>query len=258
MNGAGLFEPDSSLVADVVPSPNVNERRGVARPDMLVLHYTGLPSFERSIEVLADPRGQVSCHYVVDVDGRIVQMVPEALRAWHAGVSSWHQATDLNSHSVGIEIQNPGHSGGYPDFPDDQMRAVETLSRDIIDRHRMTSGRVVAHSDIAPGRKIDPGEKFDWQRLHRAGIGDWVPPVPFDPGETGLGPGATGEVVLEVQRNLAAYGYGIEPTSVIDERTAIVVAAFQLRFRPARTDGCIDTSTRLTLQRLLSATTRGS
>lgn len=250
------FTPDSPLVDEVIPSGNVNERRSVTTPTMLVLHYTGLPTFKRSIEVLADPRGQVSCHYVIDVDGRIVQMVPEKLRAWHAGVSSWHGVTDLNSASIGIEIQNPGHTAGYPEFPDEQMRAVEALSRDIIDRHGIASGQVVAHSDIAPGRKIDPGEKFDWPRLHRAGIGDWVEPVSLDPQEGSLGPGSTGKIVHDVQRNLATYGYGIEATGVIDDRTTIVIAAFQRRFRPIRADGRIDTSTRLTLARLLAATTR--
>ena len=162
---------DSRFVDDLVPSPNVDTRAQGCQPCILVLHYTGLPTFERSIEVLSDPLCKVSCHYVVDLDGRTVQMVPEAVRAWHAGVSSWRGQTDLNSLSVGIEIQNVGHDAGYPDFPEAQMRAVERLAADIVARHAIATGNVVAHSDIAPSRKIDPGEKFDWQRLSRAGTG---------------------------------------------------------------------------------------
>jgi N-acetylmuramoyl-L-alanine amidase len=247
------FSPDSQQVSDVIPSPNVNERRGGLGPELLVLHYTGLPTFGRSIEVLRDPRCEVSCHYVVDLDGQVVQMVPESLRAWHAGASSWCGVRDLNSQSIGIEIQNPGHCGGYPDFPPAQMTAVRALAADIVARHGIKPRNVVAHSDIAPGRKIDPGEKFDWPGLSRAGIGHWVVPSPVAIEDEGLGPGASGDAVEVVQDALRTYGYGIEANGVFDAWTQTVVSAFQRHFRPERVDGRIDSSTVDTLDRLLKA-----
>lgn len=247
------FVPDSPHVHTVVASPNVNARRGGLQPEVLVLHYTGLPTMARSIDVLRDPRCEVSCHYVVDTDGHIVQMVPEALRAWHAGVSSWHGERDLNSQSIGIEIQNPGHSAGYPDFPDAQMHAVETLAADIMGRHGIRAGNVVAHSDIAPGRKIDPGEKFDWARLAKSGIGHWVTPAQASDIDSAVPPGESGQRVRTVQEALAAYGYWIAPNGTNDNWTATVVAAFQRRFRPGRVDGRIDASTVDTLNRLLKS-----
>lgn len=251
MTKAEPFAADSDLVAEVIPSGNINDRKSNLTPAILVLHYTGLPTFARSLDILSDPRCEVSCHYVIDLDGRIVQMVPEAMRAWHAGVSSWHGETDINSKSIGIEIQNVGHDAGYPDFPDIQMVAVERLSADIIARHAITPGDVVAHSDIAPGRKIDPGEKFDWRRLSLLGLCDWVEPEPPDATDPGLSVGMQDATILEVQRNLHRYGYGIEPTGTFDTWTKTVVSAFQRRFRPQRVDGCIDRSTAVTLSRLL-------
>ena len=263
--GEDMFAADNQHVAEVVPSANINERRNGLGPEILVMHYTGLPTFQRSIDVLRDPRCEVSCHYVVDVDGRIVQMVEESMRAWHAGASSWHGERDINSQSIGIEIQNTGHTHRTgqnqkpgarqkpehaPDFPDEQMRAVEQLAADIIARHGIKPRNVVAHSDIAPGRKIDPGEKFDWQRLWSMGIGHWVPPEPLTPQDVGHGPGVQNDTIADTQAMLRAYGYGIEPTGVLDELTATVVAAFQRHFRPTRVDGRIDRSTRLTLMRL--------
>ena len=154
---------------------------------MLLLHYTGMDSAEAALDWLTRQESGVSCHYLVDAEGRIAQMVPESERAWHAGQSLWEGETDINSCSIGIEIHNPGHDFDYPDFPDAEMRAVEALCRDILSRHAIPSHRVLAHSDVAPGRKRDPGEKFDWERLARAGsvsgsrlrrsrtIKDWVP-----------------------------------------------------------------------------------
>ena len=158
--GTSSFIPDTDQVNALYPSPNINERRGVRAPSMLILHYTGLLTVQRSLEVLSDPACQVSCHYVIDEAGAITQMVPEAMRAWHAGVSSWHNETDLNSRSIGIEIQNLGHAHGYPDFPDVQMASVVRLAQDIIARHDIVPEHVLAHSDIAPQRKDDPGEKI--------------------------------------------------------------------------------------------------
>ncbi len=175
--------------------------RGGRTPDMLILHYTGMESAEAALDWLTRQESEVSCHYLVDEDGRIAQLVTESERAWHAGQSLWAGETDLNSCSIGIEIHNPGHDFDYPDFPDAQMRAVEALCLDILSRHAIPPARVLAHSDVAPGRKRDPGEKFDWQRLARAGIGLWVPPAPLE-GDAGLGPGDEGETVAALQRAL--------------------------------------------------------
>jgi N-acetylmuramoyl-L-alanine amidase len=246
-----IKEPDSPLVTDLHPSPNIEPRAAGIKPTMLLLHYTGLPTAAKAIEVLSRPDCKVSCHYVVDDDGRIIQMVSENKRAWHAGASFWAGETDINSASIGIEIQNPGHQGGYPDFPASQMRAVIALSQDIIVRRGIPSPRVLAHSDVAPTRKIDPGEKFDWRGLAEAGIGHWVPPAPLEEGDAGLD--EDGPAIAEAQALLAAYGYGIETHGIFDEASRSVVRAFQLHFRPARADGRLDRSTADTLARLLGA-----
>jgi N-acetylmuramoyl-L-alanine amidase len=242
------FPPDSPVVTRVVPSPNHGERR-VARPDMLLLHYTGMPSAKAALARLSDPHSEVSAHYLVFADGKITQLVPEARRAWHAGVSSWAGIKDINSHSIGIEIVNPGHDGGYPDFPDAQIDAVIALCRDIVARYRIRPERVLAHSDVAPARKQDPGEKFPWGALHAAGIGQWVKPAAIEGGPV-LTIGDGGPGVRALQQDLAAYGYGLAATGHYDEATAHVVLAFQRHFRPARVDGVADVSTVATLSAL--------
>ena len=250
-----IAAPDTPLVHALHPSPNIEPRRGMA-PSILLLHYTGLPTVERAIDVLSRPDCKVSCHYVIDLDGRITQMVAEDMRAWHAGVSVWEGETDINSDSIGIEIQNTGHDAGYPEFPAKQMQAVITLSHDIVRRHAMRPERVLAHSDVAPGRKIDPGEKFDWRLMARRGLGLWVEPVPVDEADEGLAREAAHPRVAAFQSRLADYGYGVPQSGVIDERTEIVIAAFQRHFRPARVDGRLDASSEATLDRLLAALNR--
>ncbi len=245
------FAPDSVFVDEVVAAVNVEPRRGVVTPTMLVMHYTGMVDAAKAIRWLGISESRVSCHYVIDENGRITQMVPEALRAWHAGVSCWAGETDLNSASVGIEIHNPGHELGYWDFSDAQMQAVERLSRDIIERNGMGARRVLAHSDIAPQRKIDPGEKFPWDRLHRAGVGHWVPPSSPCAGAPVLAIGDVSASVGAVQRLLAEYGYDVPLTGTFDEATEKVVRAFQRHFRPALCDGRVDLSTLSTLERLI-------
>ncbi len=234
------------------PSPNIGERRDGKRADILLLHYTGMASAEAACRWLCNPHSGVSCHYLVDERGGIVQSVEEDKRAWHAGQSFWHGETDINSHSIGIEIHNRGHEADYPDFPDRQMAAVIALARDILARHPIPPQRVLAHSDIAPRRKLDPGEKFDWRRLHEAGIGHWVEPEPIF-GDPGLGPGDEGDAVLAVQEELAAYGYDVPRNRCFDAATEAAVAAFQRHFRPERVDGRADRSTRVTLARLVAA-----
>lgn len=245
------FPADSKFVDEVVPAANVEPRRDVTTPTMLVLHYTGMVNAAKAIEWLAAAQSKVSCHYVIDENGRITQLVPEALRAWHAGVSCWAGETDLNSASVGIEIHNPGHELGYWDFSEAQMRAVEHLSLDVVTRNDIAPRRVLAHSDIAPQRKIDPGEKFSWERLYRAGIGHWVSPSPCRTGSLSLGLGDQSAGVLAVQRLLAEYGYDCPLTGTFDELTEKVVRAFQRHFRPAHCDGRVDLSVLSTLERLI-------
>lgn len=245
----------TALAHEWLPSPNVGPRRGGKKPDILLLHYTGMATAEAALQRLCDPASQVSCHYLIDEDGRIVQMVEDEMRAWHAGQSFWHGETDINSASIGIEIHNRGHEFDYPDFPDVQMLAVVALARDIIARHGIAAERVLAHSDVAPRRKIDPGEKFDWRRLHEAGVGHWVEPEPLA-GDAGPGPGDEGEAVSAVQHELAVYGYEVEHTGRFDAATEAAVAAFQRHFRPQRVDGRADRSTHATLVRLIEALPR--
>jgi N-acetylmuramoyl-L-alanine amidase len=250
---AAMFQPDSPHVNAIVPAINVEPRRNGLTPRYLIQHYTGMSSAQKAVAWLACAQSQVSCHYVIDEEGHITQLVPEGLRAWHAGVSYWAGAIDLNSASIGIEIQNPGHEHGYPEFPPAQMAAVAYLSRDITARHSIRPRDVLAHSDIAPGRKIDPGEKFDWRWLHSQGVGHWVEPVAVDPNDAGFERGHFGAAVRQAQSALRAYGYGVEVTGTLDPHTANVLRSFQLHFRPARVDGLLDQSTLLTLDKLLSA-----
>jgi N-acetylmuramoyl-L-alanine amidase len=219
---------------------------------MLVLHYTGMPDSGEALQWLCNPVSQVSAHYFVFEDGRVLQMVPEARRAWHAGVSSWDGETDINSRSIGIEIANPGHPGGLPPFPEAQIASVIALTKDIVTRWRIPAARVLAHSDVAPGRKLDPGETFPWESLHRAGIGHWVPPAPVRDGRF-FSRGDRGMPIEALQAMLAMYGYGLKINGVFDEETEKVVAAFQRHFRPERVDGVADASTITTLRNLIAA-----
>jgi len=228
--------PESPVAAKVFPSPNHGERKDGRRPNLLVLHYTGMPDEGEALQWLCNPMSQVSAHYFVFADGRVLQLVPEGRRAWHAGVSSWDGEADINSCSIGIEIANPGHPGGLPPFPDQQIEGVAALARDILTRWRIPATRVLAHSDVAPGRKLDPGEAFPWQRLHAAGVGHWVPPASIQDGRF-FARGDQGMPIEALQAMLGMYGYGLKITGVFDESTEKVVAAFQRHFRPERVDG---------------------
>ena len=188
----------TALPKRVLPSPNINERLGGKPVSILVLHYTGMESAAKACDWLCREESQVSCHYLVDEQGGIVQMVDESMRAWHAGVSSWRGDEDINSASIGIEIQNKGHGLGYHDFPQAQMQAVAALSKDIVERNKIEPRNVLAHSDVAPGRKVDPGEKFDWKFLHSHGVGHWLEPEPISGGSF-LQEGDVGDPVLALQ-----------------------------------------------------------
>ena len=239
-----------------VASPNSGERTGSGAPDMLIMHYTGMASAEAACRWLCDPASQVSCHYLVDDQGAVTQMVDEERRAWHAGVSSWEGMSDINSRSIGIEVHNPGPLSGYPDFPPAQMAAVADLARDIVARHAIQPEHVLAHSDVAPGRKIDPGEKFDWKGLASAGVGLWVEPPGMADDEV-LKPGDAGSAVSALQTALARFGYGIAVSGSYDDATRIVVTALQRHFRPGRIDGIADAGTQTILSALLKACGKG-
>lgn len=231
------------------PSPNFGPRAEGAAIDILLLHYTDMKTAEAAIQLLSDPASQVSCHYVVAEDGTITQLVDEAHRAWHAGVSSWHGEGDINSRSIGIEIANLGHDHGYPDFPDAQIDAVIALACDICARHGIRPERILAHSDVAPARKRDPGEKFPWGRLASAGLGHFVEPEPIRGGRF-FSVGETGAPIEALQAMLALYGYPLQISGTYDQETELAVIAFQRHFRPERVDGIADSSTIATLHRL--------
>lgn len=231
------------------PSPNQNKRRYPV--DMLVLHYTGMEDGPSALERMRDEKAQVSAHYMVDVDGVIYQLVPEDMRAWHAGVSNWQGDGDLNSRSVGIEIVNGGHNvklsdGSLQPYSRVQIEAVIELSRAIIERHKIPLNRVVGHSDIAPDRKDDPGEHFPWEEFAARGVGFW--PERPDEGEltklsekdAPLKLGAKGKGVTGLQEDLLAIGYPIEVSGAFDEQTEKVVMAFQRRWNQGDVSGVVD------------------
>jgi N-acetylmuramoyl-L-alanine amidase len=242
----------SALRHEFLPSPNHEPRKHDQKPTILLLHYTGMETSAASLRRLCDPSAKVSCHYLVDESGRIIQLVDEDERAWHAGLACWHGLSDINSASIGIEIQNIGHNGDYPAFEEAQMQSIVALCRDVVVRHCISNEKVLAHSDVAPARKADPGEKFDWRRLHEAGIGHWVEPSEAMTGVT-LVPGDNGGQVLELQRTLQNYGYCIASSGNYDAATKDVVTAFQRHFHPARIDGIADAATVETLNRLLAS-----
>ena len=247
-----VFQPDSFIVASVAPSSNFDERKDGRPPDMILLHYTGMKTGDEALQRLTTQASKVSSHYVVFEDGRIIQCVPEERRAWHAGESSWAGETDINSRSIGIEIVNPGHEFGYSDFPLRQIAAVISLCKSIITRRGpISADRILAHSDVAPSRKQDPGEKFPWGLLSESGVGHWVRAAPLDLEGSGIRPDARGEQVTRLQRTLRSYGYGIAETGTYDDATRDVVTAFQRHFRQARVDGVADPSTLLTLRALI-------
>lgn len=253
---------DSSGFPEAIarPSPNHDSRSG--RPiSLVVLHYTGMASLEDAIARLTDPApkagrypgpwqapdidpetplSRVSAHYVVGENGAVFQLVQEDRRGWHAGVSHWAGQDGVNDISIGIEIANGGHDFALPPFPDAQLAGVIGLLRSILDRHGLASEAVVGHSDVAPGRKLDPGELFPWARLGAAGLALWPStPAPADPRVIAR-LGDSGETVLAIQESLAAIGYGVAQSGDFDAATATVVTAFQRRFRPARMDGAFD------------------
>lgn len=234
------------------PSPNHGPRPAGARIDILLLHYTGMRNRDEALARLCDPAAEVSAHYLIDEDGAAYRLVEEEARAWHAGVSHWAGDRDVNSRSIGIELVNPGHEFGYRPFPDAQIDALTALSREILARHRIPPARVLAHSDVAPARKQDPGELFPWERLARSGIGLWPDESDFDSDAPIFEPGASDPEIAAFQDALVRYGYGLTVSGRHDEESVNVLRAFQRHFRPARVDGRIDLQCRAILDALLA------
>jgi len=228
-------------MVDVIdhPSPNCDER--LAPISMVVLHYTGMPDAEGAIARLRDPEAKVSCHYLIDEDGTILRMVPEEKRAWHAGQSYWRGIPSVNNASIGIEIVNPGHEFGYRPFTQAQMDALIPLLKEIVDRYDIAPSNVVGHSDVAPARKEDPGELFDWAKLAKVGLALARPTKNLmDPLWT------DGGFLLALER----FGYDVS-----DKKAA--VKAFQRRFRPELIDGEVEGECRAILLSLLLDRERG-
>lgn len=214
-------------------SPNFNDRPANQAVDMLVLHYTGMPSGAEALARLCDKDAEVSAHYLVDEDGAVHRLVDEDKRAWHAGLAWWRGAMDVNGRSIGIELVNPGHEFGYRTFPEAQMTALEGLAAAILKRHPIPPQNVVGHADVAPARKQDPGELFDWSRLAAQGIGMWV--------SDALPVCAS---ALQMQVMLSAYGYDVSDLTA-------AITAFQRHFRPAHVTGEADGETAGILKALL-------
>jgi N-acetylmuramoyl-L-alanine amidase len=250
-----LLKPDSTLPAIVRPSPNHGDRKGLV-PDSIILHYTGIATGAAALDHLCIEASQVSAHYLVDEYGEIFQLVPEERRAWHAGIGVWAGNRDMNTVSIGIEIANYGHIGGLPPYLGIQIDTVVALCQDISTRWQISPARILAHSDLAPDRKSDPGEHFPWGQLAKAGIGHFVTPCAIEDGPR-LERDAEGPDVEALQAMLSSYGYGLEVTGLYDAKTQSTITAFQRHFRPSRVDGIADPSTIATLRKLLAALPAG-
>lgn len=250
-----LLKIPDFLPAVVDASPNFGPRKDGKQPEYLILHYTGMHTAQEALDILKCPIREVSAHYLVHEDGQIVQMVAERERAWHAGQSCWKGERDINSASIGIEIVNAGELDNFPPFPQSQIDALIILCRSICERYNIMPANVLAHSDIAPARKVDPGENFPWQKLYEAGIGHWIEPAPIRGGRF-FSMGDHGQPVEALQSMLAMYGYDIVINGSFNEQTKIVVSAFQRHFRPQVIDGVADISTIETLHRLISMNLR--
>lgn len=234
------------------PSPNHDLRKGGQNTiDTLVIHYTGMISAQKALERMVSPSAKVSAHWCIDEDGTIYKIVPENLRAWHAGISWWRGRRDLNDVSIGIEIVNPGHEFGYRPFTPPQMNSLVNLCQEILKRNPIHPLNVVAHSDIAPDRKKDPGELFDWSRLARKGIGIWPNSIKKSPWHRPLKLNDHNSEVKLWQSKLAELGYGLVQDGIYGENTELVVMAFQRHYRQARIDGVLDHGTSNILDHLI-------
>lgn len=216
------------------PSPNFGDRPADSSIDILVLHYTGMQTGTAALERLCDPESSVSAHYLIKEDGRIFRLVDENKRAWHAGRGCWQECTDVNSRSIGIEIVNPGHEFGYRPFPDAQIRSVIALCQDILTRHAIPADRIIAHSDMAPDRKEDPGELFPWDRLAQNGIGLWPDAcLPANANDTPVAENSSFDHLLD------RIGYGPVDEGSAEQRLKRYIA-FQRHWRQTDISGRVD------------------
>ncbi|MHA7899118.1 MAG: peptidoglycan recognition protein family protein [Henriciella sp.] len=249
------------MKVEAQPSPNFNDRKHPV--DMLVFHYTGMETGQEALNRMCDPAAEVSAHYMIWEDGRVVQLVGEDKRAWHAGVSRWQGDEDLNSRSIGLEIVNGGHDWPLPDgvlppYPQAQIDALIQLTHGILERWDIPDKRIVGHSDIAPARKADPGEHFPWSQLARAGIGLWPSGLTDNPSSAasqrarasgshmigrGLSPGDDKKAVSRLQTMLAGIGYALDVSGFYDQATEQVVRAFQRRWVQDQVTGLADMRT---------------
>ena len=235
-----------------LPSANFDARPNNNAPEMIILHYTGMKKSSEAIELLCNPESLVSAHYVIDESGTCFQLVDESHRAWHAGISYWAGNDNINNCSIGIELSNPGHEHGYKAFPEPQMLALLDLTKEIITRNSIKSQFILGHSDIAPDRKLDPGELFNWQRLAVHGIGLW--PTTDLTTQT-ISPEVSLKVdkfsIKRIQKKMAGLGYKINISGQYDRQTMMVAKAFQRHFRPANVTGMLDTECESILDNLL-------
>lgn len=235
------------------PTQNQDERPVNADISILVLHYTGMTTAKAALQRMQDPTVKVSAHWCIDEDGRVFSLVPERLRAWHAGLSYWRQNSLVNDISIGIELVNPGHENGYRPFPAKQMRSLTVLAKEILSRYSIPAQNVVGHSDISPHRKKDPGELFDWRRLSKSGIGLW--PSGLNKSRSyfsTLSKGSEGSSVANLQTDLFEFGYGLNIDGIYGEESEAIITAFQRHFRQGRVDGIADNATIAILQNLLT------
>ncbi len=235
------------------PSPNFDDRK--LPVSALILHYTGMETGPKALERLCDPEAKVSAHYLVEEDGRIFQMVEEGDRAWHAGVSEWRGISDINSASIGIEIVNGGHDFGLPEFPKIQIESVTALCQNIATRHDIVD--VLGHSDVAPARKQDPGERFPWQELAQAGIGEWPDDI-SDDRRILFEADSRDRGVSVIQAGLAHIGYSARVTGIMDEPTRLIIASLQRRYRQDQVDGLVDIQTMEIIKWLAEAANRST
>jgi N-acetylmuramoyl-L-alanine amidase len=217
------------------PSPNFNDRPAAIEIDMLVLHYTGMRTANEALDRMCDSTTEVSAHYMIDEAGQMYHLVGEEKRAWHAGVSSWRGSSNINDRSIGIELANPGHEFGYRAFPVAQFNILIALTKEIVARHPIPARNVVGHSDIAPARKQDPGELFDWTQLASHGTGLWPTNLPQNTNEDDFS---------DFSLALQTYGYDITDLTA-------ATRAFQRHFRPSICSGQSDSETQKILQALL-------
>lgn len=234
------------------PSPNFDNRPEDMLINTLVLHYTGMSSAKDALDRLCDINAKVSSHYMVEEDGEIHQLVHENKRAWHAGISCWHGRASVNDFSIGIEIVNPGHEWGYRTFPEIQMESVIELCKAILSRHHIPANNVVGHSDVAPNRKEDPGELFDWKWLANEGIGLWPEGVVIkNPAKVIITPGEESTAVASVQKMLADYGYHIRVDGYYGWKTESVIKAFKRHFVQHNVNSIWDNECDVRMARLL-------